>query len=182
MHAAPLGGVAGLLVGGICGAVLNSSKCCSGMLQIEGHHCTQKCILVLLAMHAIVTAPVHVLTPCVAMCESAARLKRCRGQQYCWQPAAHLLPCLATLAPAAAATTDEPVEMLTEPMPSPPVPTMSTTAAGVAPVCVYGHVSRSYWYRHTVPHNAGGAVAASTLCCCMAGASGCRNALQHLEQ
>ena len=37
------------------------------------------------------------------------------------------LPCLATLAPAAAATMEAPVEMLTEPMPSPPVPTMSTT-------------------------------------------------------
>mmetsp|Transcript_8581 Transcript_8581/g.18246 ORF Transcript_8581/g.18246 Transcript_8581/m.18246 type:complete len:266 (-) Transcript_8581:175-972(-) len=37
------------------------------------------------------------------------------------------LPCFATLAPAAAATMEAPVEMLTEPMPSPPVPTMSTT-------------------------------------------------------
>eukprot|EP00955_Chlamydomonas_euryale_P070003 360641-Chlamydomonas_euryale.AAC.4 len=37
------------------------------------------------------------------------------------------LPCLATFAPAAAATMLAPVEMLTLPMPSPPVPTMSTT-------------------------------------------------------
>mmetsp|Transcript_31617 Transcript_31617/g.81031 ORF Transcript_31617/g.81031 Transcript_31617/m.81031 type:complete len:243 (+) Transcript_31617:292-1020(+) len=41
------------------------------------------------------------------------------------------LPCLATLAPAAAAMTEEPVEMLTEPMSSPPVPTMSSTSYGV---------------------------------------------------
>lgn len=39
-----------------------------------------------------------------------------------------LLPCFATLAPAAAARMDAPVEMLTLPIPSPPVPTMSTTA------------------------------------------------------
>lgn len=39
------------------------------------------------------------------------------------------LPCLATLAPAAAAMTVAPVEMLTDPMPSPPVPTMSSTAS-----------------------------------------------------
>lgn len=38
------------------------------------------------------------------------------------------LPCLATRAPAAAAMTVAPVEMLTDPMPSPPVPTMSNTA------------------------------------------------------
>ena len=38
------------------------------------------------------------------------------------------LPCLATWAPAAAAITHAPVEMFTEPMPSPPVPTMSRTA------------------------------------------------------
>ena len=36
------------------------------------------------------------------------------------------LPCLATLAPAAAARMAAPVEMFTDPMPSPPVPTMST--------------------------------------------------------
>ncbi len=40
------------------------------------------------------------------------------------------LPCLATRAPAAAAMTVAPVEMLTDPMPSPPVPTMSSTARG----------------------------------------------------
>ncbi len=44
------------------------------------------------------------------------------------------LPCLATLAPAAAATMLAPVLMLTEPMPSPPVPTMSTTARAAAAV------------------------------------------------
>ena len=38
-----------------------------------------------------------------------------------------LLPCLATRAPAAAAIRAEPVEMLTEPMLSPPVPAMSST-------------------------------------------------------
>lgn len=38
------------------------------------------------------------------------------------------LPCLATRPPAAAATTQEPVLMLTLPMLSPPVPTMSSTA------------------------------------------------------
>lgn len=37
------------------------------------------------------------------------------------------LPCLATLPPAAATSTDAPVEIFTLPMPSPPVPTMSTT-------------------------------------------------------
>jgi hypothetical protein len=42
------------------------------------------------------------------------------------------LPCLATRAPAAAASTHAPVEMFTEPMPSPPVPTMSTTSYGVS--------------------------------------------------
>ena len=41
-------------------------------------------------------------------------------------------PCFATFAPAAAAITHAPVEMFTEPMPSPPVPTMSTTAWGVS--------------------------------------------------
>lgn len=44
------------------------------------------------------------------------------------------LPCLPTRAPAAAAMTHAPVEMLTEPMPSPPVPTMSTTSYGVSTV------------------------------------------------
>mmetsp|Transcript_13263 Transcript_13263/g.25422 ORF Transcript_13263/g.25422 Transcript_13263/m.25422 type:complete len:406 (-) Transcript_13263:86-1303(-) len=39
------------------------------------------------------------------------------------------LPCLATFAPAAAARMAEPVEMLTEPIPSPPVPAMSSTPA-----------------------------------------------------
>ena len=39
-----------------------------------------------------------------------------------------LLPCLATRAPAAAAMRQEPVEMFTEPMLSPPVPTMSSTS------------------------------------------------------
>ena len=38
------------------------------------------------------------------------------------------LPCLATRAPAAAAITHAPVLMLTEPMPSPPVPTMSSVS------------------------------------------------------
>mmetsp|Transcript_8750 Transcript_8750/g.28880 ORF Transcript_8750/g.28880 Transcript_8750/m.28880 type:complete len:271 (+) Transcript_8750:570-1382(+) len=37
------------------------------------------------------------------------------------------LPCLATLAPAAAQRIEAPVEMFTDPIPSPPVPTMSTT-------------------------------------------------------
>ena len=41
------------------------------------------------------------------------------------------MPCLATWAPAAAASTQAPVEMLTDPMPSPPVPTMSNTAGGM---------------------------------------------------
>jgi len=39
------------------------------------------------------------------------------------------LPCLAMRPPAAAATTQAPVLMLTLPMLSPPVPTMSSTAA-----------------------------------------------------
>ena len=41
------------------------------------------------------------------------------------------LPCLATWAPAAAASTQAPVEMFTDPIPSPPVPTMSNTAGGM---------------------------------------------------
>ena len=44
------------------------------------------------------------------------------------------LPCFATRAPAAAAITQAPVEMFTDPMPSPPVPTMSTTSYGVSTV------------------------------------------------
>jgi hypothetical protein len=49
-----------------------------------------------------------------------------RGMQASCAP--ERLPCLATFAPAAAEMTVAPVEMLTDPMPSPPVPTMSSTA------------------------------------------------------
>ena len=41
------------------------------------------------------------------------------------------LPCFATFAPAAAAMTVAPVLMFTEPMPSPPVPTMSRRSPAV---------------------------------------------------
>ena len=44
---------------------------------------------------------------------------------------AERLPCLATRAPAAAATSIAPVDMLTDPMPSPPVPTMSRHACAL---------------------------------------------------
>ena len=49
------------------------------------------------------------------------------------------LPCLATLAPAAAARMHEPVEMLTVPASSPPVPTMSRTSFPASTVTARAH-------------------------------------------
>lgn len=50
-------------------------------------------------------------------------------------------PCLATFAPAAAAITVAPVLMFTEPMPSPPVPTMSRTSPVVATGTLFSRIA-----------------------------------------
>ena len=53
------------------------------------------------------------------------------------------LPCLATLAPAAAARMHEPVEMLTVPASSPPVPTMSRTSSPASTVTARARMARA---------------------------------------
>mmetsp|Transcript_4373 Transcript_4373/g.10158 ORF Transcript_4373/g.10158 Transcript_4373/m.10158 type:complete len:291 (-) Transcript_4373:7-879(-) len=53
------------------------------------------------------------------------------------------LPVLAMCAPAAAATMLAPVLILTEPMPSPPVPTMSTTGTEVSTVRALPNIARA---------------------------------------